>query len=39
MFFSAHQIPFLYFTKAKRRFVERVSQASDLFYRILLHNQ
>ena len=28
-----------YFTKAKRRFAERVSQACDLFYRMLLHNQ
>ena len=27
----SHQIPFLYFTKVKTRFVERVSQACDLF--------
>ena len=27
----SHQIPFLYFTKVKTHFVERVSQACDLF--------
>ena len=32
---QAHQIPLLYFMKAKTHLVKRVSQASDLFYNIL----
>ena len=31
---QAHQIPFLYFMKAKTRLVEKVTQACDLFYSI-----